>query len=57
MRISVTTSVRPPDRDSAYTSALASTGSDIPAGALFAASGIVVAAGAGVVVAARRRTV
>ncbi|PCG84958.1 hypothetical protein CIB93_16550 [Streptomyces sp. WZ.A104] len=35
--------------------ALASTGSDLPAGALIAASGIVVAAGAGVVIAARRR--
>lgn len=35
--------------------ALASTGSDIPAGALIAASGVVVAAGAGVVLAARRR--
>lgn len=34
---------------------LASTGSDIPAGVLFAASGVVVAAGAGTVVAARRR--
>ncbi|MEL5961258.1 HtaA domain-containing protein, partial [Streptomyces sp. CLV115] len=36
---------------------LAATGSDIPVGALFAASGVVVAAGAGVVIAARRRTV
>lgn len=35
--------------------ALASTGSDIPAGALFAASGAIVAAGAGAVVVARRR--
>ncbi|MER7699521.1 HtaA domain-containing protein [Streptomyces sp. NPDC096095] len=35
--------------------ALASTGSDIPTGALIAASGVVVAAGAGVVIAARRR--
>lgn len=35
---------------------LASTGSDVPAGALFAAAGVVVAAGAGVVIAARRRT-
>ncbi|MGW1690924.1 HtaA domain-containing protein [Streptomyces sp. NPDC002399] len=34
---------------------LASTGSDIPAGALFAASAVVVAAGAGAVFAARRR--
>ncbi|MFJ9677211.1 HtaA domain-containing protein [Streptomyces sp. NPDC101194] len=34
---------------------LASTGSDIPAGALFAASGVVVVAGAGAVLAARRR--
>lgn len=34
---------------------LAATGSDIPVGALFAASGVVVAAGAGVVIAARRR--
>ncbi|WP_327349903.1 HtaA domain-containing protein [Streptomyces sp. NBC_01321] len=34
---------------------LAATGSGIPAGALFAASGVVVAAGAGVVIAARRR--
>lgn len=35
--------------------ALASTGSDVPTGALIAASGVVVAAGAGVVIAARRR--
>ncbi|MFJ4911408.1 MULTISPECIES: HtaA domain-containing protein [unclassified Streptomyces] len=35
--------------------ALASTGSDVPAGALFAASGLIVAAGAGAVVVARRR--
>ncbi|WP_327711435.1 HtaA domain-containing protein [Streptomyces sp. NBC_00464] len=35
--------------------ALASTGSDLPAGALFAASGVIVAAGAGAVVVARRR--
>ncbi|ROQ71075.1 Htaa protein [Streptomyces sp. CEV 2-1] len=35
--------------------ALASTGSDIPSGALFAASGLIVAAGAGAVVVARRR--
>ncbi|MGW0667640.1 HtaA domain-containing protein [Streptomyces sp. NPDC002746] len=35
--------------------ALASTGSDVPSGALFAASGLIVAAGAGAVVVARRR--
>ncbi|MFG3138210.1 HtaA domain-containing protein [Streptomyces sp. NPDC048211] len=35
--------------------ALASTGSDLPAGTLFAASGVIVAAGAGAVVVARRR--
>lgn len=35
--------------------ALASTGSDLPTGALFAASGVIVAAGAGAVVVARRR--
>ncbi|MEU9094298.1 HtaA domain-containing protein [Streptomyces sp. NPDC048428] len=35
--------------------ALASTGSDLPAGTLFAASGAIVAAGAGAVVVARRR--
>ncbi|MGN5637475.1 HtaA domain-containing protein [Streptomyces sp. AC154] len=35
--------------------ALASTGSDVPAGALFAASGLIMAAGAGAVVVARRR--
>lgn len=35
--------------------ALASTGSDVPAGSLFAASGLIVAAGAGAVVVARRR--
>ncbi|MFE9907625.1 HtaA domain-containing protein [Streptomyces clavifer] len=34
---------------------LASTGADLPTGALIAASGVVVAAGAGVVIAARRR--
>ncbi|TWG02710.1 Htaa protein [Streptomyces brevispora] len=35
--------------------ALAATGSDVPTGALFAASGLIVAAGAGAVVVARRR--
>ncbi|CAM5446849.1 Excalibur calcium-binding domain-containing protein OS=Streptomyces microflavus OX=1919 GN=Smic_20370 PE=4 SV=1 [Streptomyces microflavus] len=35
--------------------ALAATGSDVPTGALIGASGVVVAAGAGIVIAARRR--
>ncbi|PWS42082.1 hypothetical protein DKT74_24085, partial [Streptomyces sp. ZEA17I] len=35
--------------------ALASTGSDVPTGLLIGASGLVVAAGAGVMIAARRR--